>query len=61
MDIFDVYFMAVCSIRFHPANHVSTDADIKRECAVALRIVEEMLICRSLRQQSLAGPLSPVE
>lgn len=52
-DIWDLYFLAVCSIRFHPANSVENRGDIALECAFAMDIVEEMMRCRSLRQQSL--------
>jgi len=53
--VWDMYFMAVCSIRFHPANNVLTPNGVRRECEFAAAIVEEMLRCRLSRLQSSAA------
>lgn len=55
METFDLYFAAVASIRFHPANVQGrmTDDEIRRELELAFRITELMLEvrrCRSLQQ-----------
>lgn len=57
MDTWDCYFMAVCSIRFHPANTMGymDDAAIRREVDLAVLIVQHMMEardeCRSLPPQ----------